>query len=357
MAADAGTFQLVDKDKQVFRPIAAPTESQPSHNAEMEELLRRLSPAIGGPKTGADAIAAALEAAQRLAAEADAEDAASDMDQDIALASDSAACPACGYLNRGGNKFCGRCGVTITGEAAAFPARSFPGEDERRPPRPAALPPNAFLQHEPEARPTNRNGAPETHHYHHHYHHHYFPGGQDGQAIMPRAGGDSAREIDKMRPTAALRGDMSRAEAAVRRITQEWVLACNTKHLDALLDLYVADALVLRSNYPPVRGAAAVREFFFAALDAGLGEVEVDPLRVEIVGDLAYEAGRCKALVPGATGKRREERGKYLWVCARQSNGEWKLAADCWSSDLTFNTLESDIPQGVGVKSNQPRKP
>jgi len=177
-----------------------------------------------------------------------------------------------------------------------------------------------------------------------------------GPGMVPRSGADSAREIERMRPTAALRGDMSRAEAAVRRITQEWVLACNTKHLDDLLELYVADALVLRSNYPPVRGAAAVREFFFGALDAGLGEVEVEPLRVEIAGELAYEAGRCKALVPGATGKRREERGKYLWVCARQSNGEWKLAADCWSSDLSFTTQESDIPLNSGVKSSQPRK-
>jgi len=47
-------------------------------------------------------------------------------------------------------------------------------------------------------------------------------------------------------------------------------------------------------------------------------------------------------LVPSATGKSREERGKFLWVLARQSNGEWKLAADCWSSDLTLAGQESD---------------
>ncbi len=170
----------------------------------------------------------------------------------------------------------------------------------------------------------------------------------------PRAN-EPARE-DKMRPNAALRGDMSRAEAAVRRITQEWVLACNTRHLDDLLDLYVSDAMVLRSNYPPIRGAAAVREFFFGALDSGLGEVEVEPLRVDIVGDFAYEAGRCKALSPSSTGKRREERGKYLWVFARQANGEWKLAADCWSSDLTLTNQESDVPANAGVKTTAPRK-
>ena len=149
---------------------------------------------------------------------------------------------------------------------------------------------------------------------------------------------------------------MSRAEASVRRITHEWVLACNTKHLDDLLDLYVSDALVLRSNCPPIRGAAAVREFFFGALDAGLGEVEIDPLRVDVVGEMAYEAGRFSALIPGSAGKRREERGKYLWVFARQSTGEWRLAADCWSSDLTFTTLESDVPANAAVKTSQPRK-
>jgi ketosteroid isomerase-like protein len=376
---DSDSWKLVDKDKKPPRPSGPPSD-QPAGNAEMDELYRRLQPEMRRAKPGADAIAAALEAAQRLAAEADAEDAAGDLSQDLSQldlskvdlmrqdlsrdlaqqdqSSDSGGsiCRACSYRNRSGNKFCGKCGVAVVRAEESAP------EPEHRRSLPIALHPNPFLDPEPEPEPERRpmmtrSAANETHHYHHHYHHHYFPGGQDGMGQGgARSGGETVRDPDKMRPSAALRGDMSRAEAAVRRITQEWVLACNTKHLDDLLDLYVADALVLRSNYPPVRGAAAVREFFFGALDAGLGEVEVEPLRVEVAGDLAYEAGRCKALVPSATGKRREERGKYLWVCARQPNGEWKLAADCWSSDLTFTTMESDVPASTGVKSNQPRK-
>ncbi|HET6178065.1 MAG TPA: nuclear transport factor 2 family protein [Candidatus Sulfotelmatobacter sp.] len=362
-----------DKEKKSTRHPNAPSESQPLSTADMEELYRRLQPEMRRPKPGADAIAAALEAAQRLAAETDAEDAASDLAQDLVSDSGAVICAVCGYHNRGANKFCGMCGLPVAAPSA--PAMPPAPEPERPPSRAMEPIPNPFAGLVPETRPAaNRGSALETHHYHHHYHHHYFPGGSEGtdaqgmgaqnmgwqnmngQGMSPRSP-DAMRDPDKMRPTAALRGDMSRAEAAVRRITQEWVLACNTKHLDDLLDLYVADALVLRSNYPPVRGAAAVREFFFGALDAGLGEVEMEPLRVDIAGDMAYEAGRCKALVPGATGKRREERGKYLWVCARQSNGEWKLAADCWSSDLSFTTMESDVPAGTGVKTSQPRKP
>jgi ketosteroid isomerase-like protein len=346
-------IRFVDEDKRNPKPSAMPSDSL--GGSELENLYRGLQPEMRRPKPGPDALAAALEAVQRLAAEADAEQAADDTAGELTDDSTTTVCHVCGYRNRRGNKFCGMCGLSM-GQVGG-PESSVPADAERPPSRSLAHPPNSFLDREPEEiRPTAfRNAAQETHHYHHHYHHHYFPGGADG----PSARSGDATRVDpsrELRPNPALRGDLSRAEAAVRRITQEWVLACNTKHLDDLLDLYVADALVLRSNCPPIRGAAAVREFFFGALDAGLGEVEVEPLRVEVVGDLAYEAGRCKALIPSATGKRREERGKYLWVCARQGNGEWKLAADCWSSDLTLTTLESDIPQNAGIKTNQPRK-
>ncbi len=347
---------MADKNK----PPSSPS-SDLAGNPQIEELYRKLQPEMRHPKPNPDAIAAALEAAHRLAAEADAEEAAEDTAQDLAADTSTGLCPACGYRNRGSNKFCGMCGTTIT-PSSGHQQAGF-SQEERRP-RPIALHPNPFLDPEPaplaeqgfqqSQPPVPRSPGQETHHYHHHYHHHYFPGAHEG--MVPRAANEPAREMEKLRPTAALRGEMSRAEAGVRRITQEWVLACNTKHLDDLLELYAPDALVLRSNYPSVRGAAAVREFFFGALDAGLGEVEIEPLRLEVIGDMAYEAGRCKALVPGAAGKRREERGKYVWVCARQSGGDWRLVLDCWSSDLSLTTLESDVPTGTNVKSSQPRK-
>ncbi len=320
----------------------------PVRGADMEELYRRLQPAGRRSQSNPpDGISEALEAAERIAAEMDAEDSANDMAKDFSADSTTIVCGACGYRNRIGNKFCGMCGAAVIEATAVSPA--LPGIPSSHAIAPS---PNMFLQPEVHPNPA-RSGANETHHYHHHYHHHYFNGAPEGS--FPRVSADPARE-DKLRPNPAMRGDMSRAEAAVRRVTQEWVLACNTRHLDDLLELYASDALVLRSNYPPIRGAAAVREFFFGALDAGLGEVEVEPLRVEVVGDLAYEAGRCKALIPSSTGKRREERGKYLWVFSRQSNSEWKLTADCWSSDLTLTTLESDVPLNAGVKTNPGRK-
>ena len=273
------------------------------------------------PKLVAQTKAAVLQAMQRFALEQSVEESVN-----VNPESESASrliCAACGSANRKGNSFCANCGVALLkAPAGADAARS-----------------NSVTQ--PGTLPgTPSPEVPGEHHYHHHYHHHYF---SNGGGVEPAAGSDlraagagaAAREVARAR--APLGGaSLSRAEMALRKLTQDWALACNTKQLDDLVELYVPDATVLRPNVPAVRGAAAIREFFFGLLDAGMSEVELEPLRAELFGDYGYEAGRCKSLVPSAMGKRREERGKYLVLLNRQANGEWRIVADSWSSDLSL---------------------
>jgi ketosteroid isomerase-like protein len=344
-----------DKDKKLARPSGSTApqdfEGVPSigpRNPALGEIYQRLYPEMRRPKPNQEAIAAALQAMQRLTLETDSETVAEDATQPT-IVNALTACPVCGHRNREGNQFCGACGLPLGPSPESFdPAQAAAMSNLNDAPQ-APHSPDEFPS------PGVRAGA---HYYHHHYHHHYFQGGNaDAPAATPRANApESAREADRLRVAAAAKGEpMSRSEAAVRRLTQEWVLACNTKQLDELIELYSTDALVLRSNLPPIRGAAAVREFFYSSLEAGLGEVAVDPTRVEASGDMAYEVGRYSALVPGATGKRREERGKYLWVFAKQPSGDWKLVAECWSSDLTLSGAESDIPK-TALAPPKPRR-
>jgi len=352
-----------DKDKKIGRPSgAAPAQdtedAAPSigpYNPALGEIYQRLYPEIRRPKPNQEAIAAALQAMQRLTMKMDSETAVEETSSEAI--GQTTPCPSCGHHNREGNKFCGMCGLPNAQGLEEVPpsTRSSAVDEALRESSQAAPPDSAYeltrasspapeMMHEVHPPESSPAGA---HHYHHHYHHHYFEGGVEGSVSAPRAiAPDSAREADRLRIAAAAKGEpMTRGEAAVRRLTQEWVLACNTRQLDELLDLYAADALVLRSNLPMLRGAAAVREFFFSALESGLGEVALEPMRVEVVGDMAHEVGRYSALVPGTAGKRREERGKYLWVFAKQSGGEWKLISECWSSDLTLTNAESDVPK------------
>ncbi len=281
--------------------------------------------------------AAVLQAMQRYALEQSVEESVT-----VNPESESASrqiCAACGSANRKGNSFCANCGVPLS--------KTPEGAD--------AVPAN----------PKSAPEAPGDHHYHHHYHHHYFSnaGGMEPLAAPePRTAGGTGASRDLARMRAPLSGgSLSRAETALRKVTQDWALACNTKQLDDLVELYLPDATVLRPNVPAVRGTAAIREFFFGLLDAGMSEVELDPLRVELFGDFGYEAGRCKSLVPSAVGKRREERGKYLVLLNRQTNGEWKILADSWSSDLSLaGPVDSPAKSGVGLGNliaGPPRKP
>jgi ketosteroid isomerase-like protein len=284
------------------------------------------------PDLPQDALAAALEAMQRIGIETDAENAV----EGTSMRNEASGrrCSACGAQNREANKFCAMCGAPLRNPSTAGEVHAV----ER-----------ARVD-------TPMPAASGQHQYHHHYHHHFFStpseAGYSENALTPRP----AKELLPAR--APLNAPaMSRAEAAIRKQTQALALACNSKQLDDLVDVYAPDALLLRPNTPPVRGSAAIREHFFGLLESGFGEVELDPLRVEIVGEMAYEAGRCKMLVPFAMGKRREERGKYLMVYNRRSSDEWKVMVDCWSSDLSLGVVSEPEPKNaLSPRPGMPRK-
>jgi uncharacterized protein (TIGR02246 family) len=269
---------------------AADQSEELRDNPETDEFFHRLPSNLRWPKPSAEAVVAAVEAIQRLAGGAE-------QGQAMAAAREFApgACMGCGQPLGEGTRFCGHCGLPIAD--ATQPA------------------------------------AAGQHHYHHHYHH-FIP----AQADLDRGPADAGLSLPRGKAAAgAGSAPGSRAENAVRQLVQDWAQACNTKHLYDVVELYTPDATVVRANVPPVRSVPAIREFLFALLEAGLGDVEMESLRTEVFGEIAFDMGRLKMLVPVTMGKRREERGKYLVVAARQPAGNWKIVADCWSSDLTVS--------------------
>ncbi len=271
-------------------------------NLDLEEFFQRLPSNLRWPKPNEEMVAAAVEAIQRISASPVPDQGVITTTSSEHTDTDSASCVGCGQPLEQGMHFCGNCGVPVP----------------RTP------------SHVSEQTHSSENGQ---HHYHHHYHH-FVPAPGAG-AMWPTAEA-SAVAPSPARPSVTPGKSQagSRAEQAARQLVQDWAQACNTKHLDDLLELYSPDATVIRSNIPPVRSLITIREFLFSLLEAGLGDVEMESLRTEVLGDIALELGRCKMLVPVAMGQRREERGKYLLVLVRQPAGAWKILADCWSSDL-----------------------
>ena len=290
-----------------------PKKDQPAEGKEIEEFFQRLPGNFRWPKPNAEAVAAAVEAIQRMSGgRAAAQDLAADGDPD----EPGSTCSVCGGSLPAGARFCAWCGT---------PTQSVAGD-------------------------ANAREAASQHHVHHHYHH--FVPSREAVSGAPTAASESSAPRGRAPGSPGSTG--GRAEASARQVVQDWAQACNTRHIDDLLELYAADATLIRSSLPPVRSLPAIREFLISLLEAGLGDVEMESLRVEMLGDIALDLGRCKMLVPVAMGKRREERGKYLVVLVRQPAGTWKILADCWSSDLV---VSAPPPEPVARKASEPIPP
>lgn len=117
-------------------------------------------------------------------------------------------------------------------------------------------------------------------------------------------------------------------EASLRKLIEDWEVACNTRQADKVAGLYATDAVVLPPSGMPVKGAEPIRQFLTALIKAGLGEVALKPARVEAAGNLAYAYGRYEMLVPAGPALRKEERGNFVLICRSQPGGDWKAVLD-----------------------------
>ncbi len=123
------------------------------------------------------------------------------------------------------------------------------------------------------------------------------------------------------------------AEAIIRKTGEDWAKHWNAKDLDKLVSAYAADAVYLPPHHAAVHGRDAIREYLKGPLAHGVTDLHFDVTYIRQAGDVAYDVGTYAMTVPH-DGARKQDRGKYLTVWRKQSDGTWRIAADAWSSDL-----------------------
>jgi uncharacterized protein (TIGR02246 family) len=124
------------------------------------------------------------------------------------------------------------------------------------------------------------------------------------------------------------------AEAIIRRIGNQWSKHWNAKELDQVVAAYAEDAVYMPPHHAAVHGREAIREYLKGPLAHGVTDLTYDVTYIRQSGDLAYDVGRYTMTIPQKDGGARKDEGKYLVVWKKQPNEEWRIAADCWSSDL-----------------------
>ena len=132
-------------------------------------------------------------------------------------------------------------------------------------------------------------------------------------------------------------GDTHPVERILRDIDTQWSTAAAAKDLEQTLAYYSDDAIVLPPNATSGTTKEAIRNIWKDLLASPGLVITWKPARVQLgkSGEMAWVSGVYELKMNDTTGKPINDRGKYLEVWEKQSDGNWKCVADMWNSDVT----------------------
>jgi ketosteroid isomerase-like protein len=125
-------------------------------------------------------------------------------------------------------------------------------------------------------------------------------------------------------------------EQLLRSLDGDWAKTAAGKDVEQTVAYYSDDAIV----FPPNATSAATKESIRNAwkeMFASPGFVitwKPAKVRVGKSGEMARVSGTYELTKNDASGKPINDRGKYLEVWEKQTDGNWKCAADMWNSDV-----------------------
>ena len=125
-------------------------------------------------------------------------------------------------------------------------------------------------------------------------------------------------------------------EAILRDLDTQWSKAAAAKDLEQMIAYYSDDAVVLPPNAVGASTPEAIRNIWKELLASPGVIITWKPTRVELgkSADMGWVSGTYELTMNDAVGRPINDRGKYLEVWKKQSDGKWKCGADMWNSDL-----------------------
>jgi len=146
------------------------------------------------------------------------------------------------------------------------------------------------------------------------------------------------KQAEEMAEEAAVAPLSDEDIAAIKAIGPAIDKATLVLNIDALLELWTEDTLLMNPNEQIIQGRAGVAEYYKAFETATMKEHKHELLEVDGYGDIAYARGAYKVVyVLEGIDEPVEDKGKTLLILRKQSNGSWLIALFSWSSDLPIS--------------------
>jgi uncharacterized protein (TIGR02246 family) len=125
-------------------------------------------------------------------------------------------------------------------------------------------------------------------------------------------------------------------EDAVRAADQQWLRVFAAKDLEKSVAFCTDDGSVLAPNAPIATGRDAIGKLFSGFFALPGFNISWQPAKAQVAksGELGYTSGTYQMAFNDPAGKPVSDKGKYVTVWQKQSDGRWKVVLDVFNSDL-----------------------
>jgi ketosteroid isomerase-like protein len=125
-------------------------------------------------------------------------------------------------------------------------------------------------------------------------------------------------------------------EQLLRSLDADWAKTAAAKDVEQTIAHYSDDAIVFPPNATSAATKEAIRNLWKDMFASAGFNITWQATRVQVgkSGEMAWVSGTYESTMNDASGKPIDDRGKYLEVWEKQTDGNWKCRADIWNSDL-----------------------
>ena len=127
----------------------------------------------------------------------------------------------------------------------------------------------------------------------------------------------------------------SEAEArALMELSRRWSATVESGDMEAALDYWADDAVMLPPDLPARSGKAAIRDHVMGAASIPGFRISWEPVSAHVSesGDMAYLIERNVTEMDGEDGEKIVIHGKVVTIWRKNANGDWKNVVDIWNS-------------------------
>ena len=141
----------------------------------------------------------------------------------------------------------------------------------------------------------------------------------------------STASASQSKPQPAATAD---TRTAIVAIADQYVKATLAADAKAIAALYTDDAVEMPPNHPPVKGRAALQQFYEKQFAMGkISNFTLQHLETRGTGDDGYDVGTYRQTMAPAKGQPMSDTGKYV-VILKRTDGSWKVKYAIYNSDM-----------------------